>query len=118
MRILTKDKNLSNLVSDQGLGSPYIIAKSCQTGLKTVIKVTLWVKIYKNELETSFKKKYQTGTESVQSGKLTLVGKTHSKELSGTVSQISQGKYSFLTKMILENVKNSKYSEMSSGEDR
>ena len=64
MKILAKDKNLPNLVSDQGLGSPYIIAKSCLTGLKTVNKVALRGK---KELETNSKpkNKYRNVTESV-----------------------------------------------------
>ena len=64
VRILTKDKNILDLVADQGLGSPYIIAKLCLTGLKTVNKFALWGK---NELETNSKpkNKYRNGTESV-----------------------------------------------------
>ena len=76
MRILTKDKNQNNLVSDQGLGSPYTIAKSCLTGLKTVNKVALWGK---NELETNSKpkNKYRNGTESVHYKlRLTFLGQT------------------------------------------
>ena len=76
VRILTKDKNILNLVADQGLGSPYIIAKSCLTGLKTVNKVALWGK---NELETNSKpkNKYRNGTESVHYKlRLTFLGQT------------------------------------------
>ena len=79
VRILTKDKNILNLVADQGLGSPYIIAKSCLTGLKTVNKVALRGK---KELETISKpkNKYRNGTESVHykefQHRLTFLGET------------------------------------------
>ena len=103
VRILTKDKNILNLVADQGLGSPFIIAKSCLTGLKTVNKVALRGK---KELETNSKNKYQNGTESVQSEKLTLIGRTQNKgPLGRVVSQLSHLKHAVLIEINHKNVR-------------
>ena len=105
VRILTKDKNILNLVADQVLASPFIIAKSCLTGLKTVNKVALRGK---KELETNSKPKNKNhnGTESVLSGKLTLIGRTQNKgPLGRVVSQLSHLKHAVLIEINHKNVR-------------